>query len=332
VKSAGRPRARRLARTILIGVAGIAAIAVAVIVIVTLIPRPPAAPGAGTTILASTDSKANEAVEESEPGSTAQDAAQFLSDQPTAVWLTPEAEPIGEVADRVRTLADEAREQNADLAVVIYGMPERDCGSFSAGGLEPEDYSTWTAEIGGALRAASDLRSIVILEPDSLAQAPDCGNIDDRTDQLSAAIDALRGENIWIYLDAGHSQWLPADEMASLISQVGDLGRVRGFATNVSNYNATDEEIAYAHKLSTALGGLHAIVDTSRNGAGSNGEWCNPTRRLVGDPGGTVSDDVVDTNLWIKAPGESDGTCNGGPRAGAWWPKAAIELTRDVRG
>jgi endoglucanase len=34
-------------------------------------------------------------------------------------------------------------------------------------------------------------------------------------------------------------------------------------------------------------------------------------------------------NLWIKPPGESDGPCNGGPAAGAWWPDAAIELTRE---
>ena len=42
--------------------------------------------------------------------------------------------------------------------------------------------------------------------------------------------------------------------------------------------------------------------------------------------------DVVDTNLWIKPPGESDGPCNGGPAAGVWWPAAARELTRDVIG
>ena len=62
---------------------------------------------------------------------------------------------------------------------------------------------------------------------------------------------------------------------------------------------------------------------------GSN--WCNPPDRLIGDPGGTYGDDVVDTNLWIKPPGESDGECNGGPIAGAFWPNAAVDLTRDVR-
>lgn len=328
----GRGKKRTLARTILVGIAGVSAVVVAIVVIVALIPRPPSPPGPGTTIVTSTDSKALVAAGTSKAGTPAHAAAEYLGEQPTAVWLTPEAEPIGQVGDRVAELAAEARSQNAALALVIYGLPERDCGQFSAGGLESADYETWTAEIGGALREASDVRSLLILEPDSLALAPECGNIEDRADQLSKAIDALTADDSWIYLDAGHSQWLPVTEMASLISQVGDLGRVRGFATNVSNYNATDEEVDYAHRLADALGGgLHAVIDTSRNGAGSNGEWCNPSGRLIGEPGGSIGDDVVDTNLWIKVPGESDGTCNGGPAAGAWWSKAAIELTRDVR-
>jgi endoglucanase len=34
----------------------------------------------------------------------------------------------------------------------------------------------------------------------------------------------------------------------------------------------------------------------------------------------------VDGLLWIKAPGESDGSCNGGPSAGTWWPEYALGL------
>jgi endoglucanase len=36
----------------------------------------------------------------------------------------------------------------------------------------------------------------------------------------------------------------------------------------------------------------------------------------------------VDAFLWIKQPGESDGTCNGGPKAGSWWNDIAVELAR----
>ena len=32
--------------------------------------------------------------------------------------------------------------------------------------------------------------------------------------------------------------------------------------------------------------------------------------------------------LWIKQPGESDGTCNGGPNAGQWWADYALGLAQ----
>lgn len=290
----------------------------------------PEQPGPGTEIQASSMSKAATAAASETEGSPEQEAAAFLAEQPTSYWLVPEADGIDTVAAKIGQLADEARDQSARLAVVVYGLPGRDCGNFSAGGLEPRAYEEWTTEIGEALRAASDVAPIVILEPDSLALASECDNLDERAEQLDGAIDAIAGENTWIYLDGGHSDWHPAAEMADTVSAVPGLDRVRGVATNVSNYNATDDEVAYAHDLSEALGGgIHAVIDTSRNGAGSNGEWCNPRGRLVGEEGGTIGDDVVDTNLWIKPPGESDGTCNGGPPAGRWWPEGAMELTRD---
>lgn len=319
----------------------IAIVVVAVIVIalaataiaMSLQPRVEGAPGPGTVVLASDRTKAAEAAASETPGSPEQDAAAYLAAQPTAYWLVPEADPPGDVGTRIAQLAHEARVQSARLAVVVYGLPSRDCGNYSAGGLDPAAYADWTREIGAALTAASDVSPIVILEPDSLALAPDCGNLRERAGQLSDAIDALASEQTWIYLDGGHSDWRPVSEMASIMRQVSELDQVRGFATNVSNFNATADEVRYARALSTALGGgLRAVIDTSRNGAGSTRDWCNPPGRLVGEPGGTIGDDVVDTNLWIKPPGESDGTCNGGPAAGRWWPEGAVELTRDAIG
>lgn len=307
----------------------VAAVAVAIAVALTGAPQPP---GPGTKVVASDLSKATDAAAHAAAGSPEQHAAQFLSEQPTAIWLTPESDPVDAVGTRVAHLAREARQQSARVAVVVYGLPERDCGGQSAGGLDEDSYVEWTRAIGDALRDARDVSPIVILEPDSLALAPECGNVAERIGQLGKAVDALASDGTWIYVDGGHSGWLPADEMADLIEQVeraSDSG-IRGFATNVSNFMPTGDEVAYAHDVAGELGGMHAIVDTSRNGAGSNGEWCNPPGRLVGDPGGTIGDDIVDTNLWIKPPGESDGECNGGPAAGRWWPRAAVELTREV--
>ena len=41
---------------------------------------------------------------------------------------------------------------------------------------------------------------------------------------------------------------------------------------------------------------------------------------------GTTS---LDALLWVKHPGDSDGTCNGGPKAGMWWEKYALDLVRN---
>lgn len=287
-------------------------------------------PRVGTAFVAPDESKAARAAA---AGGTAEEvaAAEYLAAQPTAYWLTPEQDPIGEVGERVLHIAQEARDADTAMAVVVYGLPGRDCGNHSAGGLDEADYETWTTQIGTALRSVPDVKKVVIVEPDSLALAPQCGNVDERVTQLRGALGRLTGPDTWVYVDGGHSNWLGAEVMAGLIERVAGSG-VRGFATNVSNFNSTFDEFAYAHALSDRLGGMHALVDTSRNGAGApgDGEWCNPPGRSVGDPSGTYGDDVVDTNLWIKPPGESDGPCNGGPDAGVWWPAGAVDLTRDV--
>ncbi|WP_424448674.1 glycoside hydrolase family 6 protein [Microbacterium arborescens] len=287
-------------------------------------------PRVGTAFVAPDESKAARAAA---AGGTAEEvaAAEYLAAQPTAYWLTPEQDPIGEVGERVLHIAQEARDADTAMAVVVYGLPGRDCGNHSAGGLDEADYETWTTQIGTALRSVPDVKKVVVVEPDSLALAPQCGNVDERVTQLRGALGRLTGPDTWVYVDGGHSNWLGADVMAGLIERVAGSG-VRGFATNVSNFNSTFDEFAYAHTLSDRLGGMHALVDTSRNGAGApdDGEWCNPPGRSVGDPSGTYGDDVVDTNLWIKPPGESDGPCNGGPAAGVWWPAGAVDLTRDV--
>ncbi|MGF2948845.1 glycoside hydrolase family 6 protein [Microbacterium alcoholitolerans] len=287
------------------------------------------APSIGTVVLVPEQSKAQHALDVGTMDAKATAAAEYLASQPTAYWLTPEQDPIGTAGRTVSDLTAQARKQDVSLAVVVYGLPERDCGNHSAGGLSDADYRGWVDEIAVALDAAPDLQKIVILEPDSLALAPECGNLDQRVTQLQAAVDALESPGTWIYLDGGHSGWLPAVEMAELIAAVDAGDKVRGFATNVSNYRSTYDEFDYARALSAALGGMHAIIDTSRNGAASAGaEWCNPPGQRVGDAGGTFGDDVVDTNLWIKPPGESDGPCNGGPAAGVWWPEGAADLMR----
>jgi endoglucanase len=251
------------------------------------------------------------------------EALDKLAATPAAIWLVPEKYPTATVAATVTQTLDSAEANGSIPIFVVYGVPNRDCGNLSAGGLTAAEYPLWTAEIAGAFAARS---AIVILEPDALALASQCGNVDERVAQVKGAVDTFATTKAVVYLDGGHSTWLPATQMADLLNRAG-IAETRGFATNVSNYNATVKERAYGEKLSSLTGDAHYVIDTGRNGKGSNGEWCNPAGRALGvAPAVVTNAGHLDAQLWIKPPGESDGTCNGGPAAGIWWPERALEL------
>lgn len=250
------------------------------------------------------------------------EAAARIAAQPVGIWLTPEKQPAGEVGELVRSTVAASL---GDLPVfVVYGITDRDCGGQSAGGLEPAAYLSWVDEITEAM---GDTPAIVVLEPDALALASECGDPAERAALVREALGYFHGNGPAVYLDGGHSKWLPVEQQAELLRAAG-VDRARGFATNVSNSRTTAAERAYAGRLSAALGGTHAIIDTSRNGSGppADDEWCNARGLTLGETPAAIDDPVVDAVLWIKPPGESDGRCNGGPAAGDWWPDAAIEL------
>jgi endoglucanase len=95
------------------------------------------------------------------------------------------------------------------------------------------------------------------------------------------------------------------------------------------------------------------VIDTSRNGQGQwtppagvykdAQDWCNPPGRGVGlRPTVDTSTPLLDALLWVKTPGQSDGSCNRGlpagtdpewggsvdPAAGAWFPQQALQLAQ----
>jgi endoglucanase len=110
----------------------------------------------------------------------------------------------------------------------------------------------------------------------------------------------------------------------------------RGFALNTSNYQSDAELITYGKALIQALDlDTHFIVDSSRNGNGpapeSDESWCNPEGRALGRrPGSDTGDPAIDAFVWAKRPGESDGTCRGGPPAGQWFHERAVEMARNA--
>jgi len=135
--------------------------------------------------------------------------------------------------------------------------------------------------------------------------------------------------------------------------------------------------------MGSAVATLPFVIDTSRNGRGpldtavygaapynqpggvigalNGGNWCNPPGAGAGlRPTATTNVPLVDAYLWVKIPGESDGSCDiaGGargwdyaqynpwgvtgdaqnhfdplwgmvdPAAGAWFPQQALELAQ----
>jgi len=256
------------------------------------------------------------------------DVLDRLAEVPAGIWLTPEKFPPSQAGPFVSSVVAAADSGDSLPVFVIYGVPDRDCtGGFSAGGLTQSTYVPWVAEIAEA--AGDD--SVVILEPDALPSLTLCARARQRLPLISRAVSALVEAGVTTYLDAGHSDWVPPEEMAPLLRRAG-IEKVRGFATNVSNYQPERNETEFAARLSALLDETHYVIDTSRNGDPTGAEevvtdWCNPTGRSLGQQPGYVDDGTpLDALLWIKPPAESDGTCHGGPPAGDVWIERAVDL------
>jgi hypothetical protein len=87
---------------------------------------------------------------------------------PQAVWLTS-----GTPSQVSATVTSTLRQANAERAVpvlVLYNIPGRDCGSYSAGGAEnTADYEAWIDAIAGAIGSQ---KVAIVLEPDAVADLP----------------------------------------------------------------------------------------------------------------------------------------------------------------
>ena len=259
------------------------------------------------------------------------DALRPLAQSPTATWFT--GNPPRRAAQQLTTAAAAA----GKLPVLVaYDIPDRDCGSQSAGGaVDGAAYLAWIRELAVGI---GNRPAVVVLEPDAVALSiTDCpdGDPQQRYDLLRQAVEVLTASpQTHLYLDAGHSGWVQdLGALAAALSASG-IDRAAGFSLNVSNVQTDEASLAYGRRLSGLLGGAHFVVDTSRNGsgpapdAGDGLSWCNPTGVRVGRTPSTLTGErLVDAWLWVKRPGESDGACRPGePAAGEWWPEYALSL------
>jgi cellulose 1,4-beta-cellobiosidase len=183
---------------------------------------------------------------------------------------------------------------------------------------------------------------------------------------IAYAIAKLQFPNVSLYMDAAHGGWLGwADNLkptAQIFRKVVDMAKainpaakIRGYSTNVSNYNPFQakvreaytewspswDESHYADSLSTYLEAegmpSNFIIDQGRVAApGARaewGEWCNVEPAGFGAlPGTPTNNTHIDSLVWIKPGGESDGACGleGAPNAGAWFDSYVQMLVKNA--
>ncbi|MGW4871028.1 glycoside hydrolase family 6 protein [Streptomyces chartreusis] len=280
------------------------------------------------------DGNAAEQVADYEKGGKKDDAEQIrkIAQQPTGEWIGPE-----NPEDEARGYTEAADKAGRTALLVLYNIPHRDCGQYSQGGAaDGNAYRDW---IDGVAKGIEDRAATVILEPDALLHLVDGCTPDEfheeRYDLLKGAIGKLKSlKNTKVYVDAGNAGWGHPDQIFEPLKWAG-IDQADGFSVNVSNFYTTKDSIAYGKQLSGKVGDKPFVIDTSRNGNGPytegdpNERWCNPPGRALGEtPTTKTSDPLVDAYIWVKRPGESDGECKGGPKAGQWWAEYALKLAK----
>ena len=258
------------------------------------------------------------------------DAAQMdkIAAHPSARWFGNWNADVRADVDLAVSVASAA---GAVPVLVAYNIPQRDCGSYSAGGSSSAaSYRSWISAFAAGIGSR---RAIVILEPDALAGMGCLSAADQsaRAALIRNAVATLRANSSTaVYVDAGHSHWQSASTMAVRLTDAG-VADANGFALNVSNFYLTPEQAAYGDAVSALVGGKHYVIDTSRNGLGSAGDsqWCNPEGRALGErPTTATGRPFADAYLWVKIVGESDGSCQGYPASGTWMPEYALGLAQ----
>lgn len=248
----------------------------------------------------------------------------LLASIPQAIWLTS----TDSAADTVQRAMSVLPATDTPI-FVVYNIPGRDNNGASTGGaLGTAEYEQFIDTLESL---TAPVAPIFILEPDALPFLPQLAEdqAQQRFDCLGYAIDQLSHAGT-VYLDAGHPAWLPAAHIADLYNDIGATAN-QGFSLNVSNFRTTAECQAYAQQLYAATR-KPSVIDTSRNGNGPPADVNdiqNPLGRKIGTrPLEVPFSKSVDANLWIKAPGESDGPAHGGGFAGTFNPQFAIHLVR----
>ena len=258
--------------------------------------------------------------------------------------------PNSEDSDRyLKNFVEGAEHARKTPIVVIYGIPNRDCGSFSGGGHpNAASYRAWIDRVSAII---GKRRAVVIIEPDAINY---CGHkkgsaeYKERADLLTYCARKLKenNPNVASYIHAGNGPLVTQhpEAVANAIID-GGLKYMRGFALNVSGLGGTAEEQAGAERFVTYLASkgfknVHYVIDTGRSGinrpkhqnANAPYDSCNNFNAALGPRSTTKTTGAhADAYLWINGGGGSDGECKmGAPKAGLPYPEYTRHLVQNA--
>lgn len=256
-------------------------------------------------------------------------AISTIARQPMANWIGGQSP--ADAADLVGRITTGAAQRRSVAQLVMFNLPNRTCGRDDGFAVtSARSYRSW---VRGFVRGLGQRRAIVIIEPDSIAMAS-CLPVKQRLERyalVAYAVRHVRAQGSWAYIDIGHSKWLTVRQAVNRL-QASGIRTASGFSLNVSNFRPDAELIRYGTAISKQVGGRHFVIDSSRNGMpAKNTDWCAPSGKGLGRaPTARTGVRRLDAYLWVKDPGGSDGTCNGGPPPGGWHLRYALMLVRNA--
>lgn len=237
------------------------------------------------------------------------------------------------VSDIARNLYSAADETDRIPLIALSGDPGAECGIVDAAAAAAE----YRALVEAVVETLPDYEvdAWFILEPGAISSLGNCDGQGDRIAMLNDAITILADAGATVYVDAGSSRGIDAATAADRLAQL-DLDRVAGIAIGTGSYDPLDVEVPRGDEILALLkdagfDDLGYVVDTSRNGAGTVvDETCNPEGQAIGKAPRLVGEGNLDAYVWVKRPGESDGTCRVGIEEGQFAPSLAVELASNA--
>lgn len=220
-------------------------------------------------------------------------------------------------------------------------LPPESCGGT------PEQQAARVTEINYAVdRIGRQPRALVYLDGSHSSWR----NVDDMATRLiEGGVARARG----FFLNVSNYR-TDADliRYGTMVSKCIWYVRNGGSAASCANqyWPPADADAWYAANVPATATLTPFVIDTSRNGQGpwtppagaypDPQDWCNPPGRGVGTrPTANTGVPLLDAFLWVKVPGESDGSCTRGlpgpadpewgvvdPAAGVWWPDQVHQL------